>query len=397
LTNNFRLCLLVVLPVALATFPQPAHAGGEVRVGADASANVGYSTNPFSQIGESTGSALAEFQLYPKLSWVSERSIFTLSGAGQFQHYARLYGDSTNYGMGLDYSGTPNEHVRSHLYLKYDWSIIGGNDLVTGVIDPSLPIIPVLSGTDISLFGTRDRRRTLHGGGDVSVALSPRDQFTASAYYLSSRYDRFGSLGNNDDYGGSLGFSRRVTERLELGGRTSVARYDYQGALGSTTVISPQLSFAATLGPRWKADGAIGVSFLQAASSGSARSVSGDLRLCRTSSRGNFCLVAQRAVVPTGLSGTQNFTSADASYSYKLSERGTVSATVGYMSNANRQLLLASQNRYLRGSISYEHVLRERLRLVVSSQYRRIFGGLVRRSADYGGRIGFALRLGDLR
>ena len=389
--------LLKSLPMVLIAVPGIANAQGEVRYGADASASVGYSTNPFSEPTNNTGSALTEIQFSPRISLVNEHSVFTLSGTGQYQRYFRRYGNSYSYGTGLDYSGRPSERIKSHLYIRYDSSVIGGSDFASGPIDPTLPVIPVLSGPDILLFGTRDRRRTLRGGGDVTYALSARDQLGASAYYISSRYSRFGALGNNDGYGGSLGYSRQLTEHLQLGGQMAIARYDYQGSLGSTTVLSPQLSFSATLGPRWKADGALGMSFVNSSNGGTGTSLSGNLRLCRATLRSSLCLAAQRAVLPTGLSGTQNVTSADVSYSYKVSERGTIRASAGYTSNANNQLLIASQNQYVRGSIAYEHVLRERLRLIVSTQYRQVFGGLVDRSADVGGRVGIAVRLGDIR
>lgn len=369
----------------------------EVRFGADASANVGYSTNPFSEPTDDTGSAFGEIQISPRLRLVNSRSIFTLSGIGLYQQYLRHYGHSSSYGGGLDYAGTPSKNVKSHLYLRYDSSILGGNNLASEATDPALPIVPVLYGNDISLFGTRTRLQTLRGGGDVTVALSARDQITASTFYSQSRYGRFGGLGNYDAYGGSLGFARRVTERLQLGAQSSVARYDYTGLGSSTTVLSPQISFSAILGPRWKADGAVGASFVDNGTGGTRTSLSGDVRLCRATFRSNFCLSAQRAVLPTGISGTQNATSADANYSYKVSERDTLRAAAGYTSNANSQLLIGSQNQYLRASLGYEHVLRERLRFIASTQYRKIFGGIISRRADFGGRVGIAVRLGDLR
>ncbi|MDB5581803.1 MAG: hypothetical protein JWR80_6979 [Bradyrhizobium sp.] len=395
LPRQARLGLLA--SISLVALPGAAHAQSDVRLSADATANIGYSANPFSEATGNTGSGFAEIKVSPQAQVVNEHSIFTLSGVAQYQRYFRRYGDSNEYGGGLDYSGTPGEHVKTHLNFHYDSSIVGRNDLTSGPVDTTLPDLPGDSGTDISLFGTRDRRRTLRGSGDVSFVLSARDTFAVSAYYIRARYGQFALQGNYDSYGGATGYSRQVTEHLQVGVQGSVARYNYLGSLGDATIYSPQLSFSATLGARWKADGAIGASFVDRSASGRTTTISGNLRLCRASERSNFCLIARRAVLPTGITGTQTVTSGGATYSYKVSERGTVSAGVDYTRNGNNQLTAFGQNEYLRGSVGYEHVLKERVRIIMSGQYREIFGGIVDRGTDYGGKLGVAVRLGDTR
>lgn len=392
-----KLSVLLVASASLFALPGMAYAQADVRVSADAKANIGYSANPFSETTGDTGSGFAEVQFLPQVKLVDEHSIFIVSGTAEYQRYFRRYGDSGDYGGGLDYSGTPGEHVKTHLNVHYDSAIVGRNDLVSGVVDTTLPEPPVVSGTDIALFGTRDRRQTLRGSGDMSATLSARDSIAASAYYIRTRYSQFGALGDNDGYGGSAGYSRQVSEHLQLGAQGSVARYDYTGLLGDTTVYSAQLAFSATLGPRWKADGAIGASFVNPSTGGTSTSLSGNLRLCRATSRTNFCVHALRAVLPTGITGTQNETAVGATYSYKVSERGTLFGAADYTRNGYNQLGAFGANEYLRGSLGYEHVLRERVRLTMSGQYREIFGGPVDRGSDYGGQIGIAVRLGDRR
>jgi hypothetical protein len=389
--------LWLLTPLSLAAFPGLAHAQADVRVSADASANIGYSANPFSEAGSDTGSGFAQVQATPQVKLVDEHSTFTLSGLAQYERYFRRYGDSFDYGAGLDYRGTPGEHVKTHLNVRYDSTIVGSNDLVSGVVDTTLPVEPVLSGTDISLFGTRDRRRALRASGDVNFDLSARDAIAASAYYFQSRYKQFGTLGDNDAYGGSVGYSRQVSEHLQLGAQGTVSRYNYAGLLGDSTVYSAQAAFSAKLGPRWTADGAIGASFVSTSTGPNSTAFSGNLRLCRVTTRSNFCLTALRAVLPTGITGTQNETSAGATYSHKISERGTVFSAVNYTRNGNNQLGIPSQNEYLRGSLGYDHVVRERVHVIMSGQYRKVYGSPVARGADYGGQLGIAVRLGDRR
>lgn len=388
---------LVVVPLSLALVPSLAYAQSDIRLSADASADIGYSANPFQQPGSDAGSAFAQVRVRPQVKLVNERSTFVLAAPADYQRYFKRYGDNWDYGALLDYSGTPSARVKTHAYFTYDSSIIGRGNQGFGLVDPTLPEIPVQTGTDIALFGTRDRRQTIRGGGDVSVVLSARDSLSLAGYYTRSRYKQFGALGDNDGYGGSAGYSRRINERLQLGAQGSVARYDYRGTLGDTTVYSPQLSFSATLGLRWKADGAIGASFVQRSVGGDSTALSGNLRLCRETARSAACLNAQRAVLPTGISGTQNTTSLGATYSYKVSEFSTLLAAADYTKNGFDQLTAFGQNEYFRGSLGYQRRLKERLRLILSGQYRKTFGGVFDRGTDYGGQIGLAIGLGDNR
>jgi len=72
-------------------------------------------------------------------------------------------------------------------------------------------------------------------------------------------------------------------------------------------------------------------------------------------------------------------------------------SAVDYTRNGNSQLGFATRNEYLRGSLGYDHLLRERVHVIMSGQYRKIYGGVVARGADYGGQLGIAVRLGDRR
>ena len=389
--------LALIAPLGLVSLPGVAYAESDIRVSAEARADVGYSANPFSVSTGDTGTASATLAIAPKVKLVNERSVFTLSASAEYLHYFERYGDVGNYDVGLDYTGTPVEHIKTHFNVRYDSAIIGGNTQVFGVVDPTLPTLPVTSGTDLSLFGTRDRRETLRGTGDVTVELSARDSLLVSGFYVRSRYGQFAALGNNDGYGGSVGYSRVVSEHLRLGVQGSAAQYNYGGALGDSRIYSVQGAFSATLSARWKADGAVGVSFVERSAFGNSTTFSGNLRLCNTTTRANFCLNASRAVLPTGISGTQNETAVDASYSYRITEHGSIFGTVGYTTNANNQLNVSSQNEYFRASLGYEHVLRRNLRLVVGSQYRKILGGLAVSGADYGGQVGVRVSFGDPR
>lgn len=393
-----RLVLVARLTVGyLVASAGVAHAQTVVRVSAEARADAGYSQNPFSVQAGDSGSGFAKIAISPQAKILTERSVITISGLAEYQRYFRHYGDLGSYNAAFDYNGTPSDHLKTHFNLRYDSSIIGRNDQVIGAIDPDLPTPPVTSGTDLSLFGTRDRRKTISANGNVILDLSSRDTVGLGGFYINSRYSRFASLGNNDGYGGSANYSRQVSEHLRLGVQAAIARYDYGGLLGDTMVYSVQPSFSATLGAHWKAEGALGVSFVNSSTTNSSTVFSGNIRLCNTTTRRTFCVNAARAVLPTGISGTQNTSSIDANYSYSISEHSTVFGAVGYTRNGNRLSAGAQAFEFLRGSLGYARDIRKNLRVTISGQYRKIYGGLVERGADYGAQAGIVVRFGDRR
>lgn len=393
--RTLRQAMLLIGP--LAALPGVAHAEGEVTASADAAVNIGYDNNPFSETGSNTSSGFAQVHFVPQVKFADAHDVVILSGLADYEKYFQHYNDSVDYGAKLDYAGAPSARLKDHLALSYDSAIIGTNQFVAGNLNPTDPSAPVTTGSDISLYGTRDRRQTAQASGDISYALSPYNSLGASAYYVRARYGQNGSLGNYDGFGGSFNYSRRISERLQIGLQGSASRYDYQSGVGGTTVYSPQVSFSDTLTAHWTISGALGVSFVERQATASSTSFSGNARLCYTGARSNFCLIALHAVLPTGFSGTQNETGVSASYSYKLSEHGTIVADANYARNSAIGQTNTGQNEYLRGSAGYERTLNERIRLSLKGKYAQIFGSPLSRAADYGVVLGITVHMGSFK
>ena len=371
-------------------FPSVAWAGEDVSVSAVSSANIGYSSNPFSEAGSNTGSGFAQIRVAPEIAMASEKNTLILSGMAQYQRYFEHYGDTYGYDGELDYKGKPSVRLQTHLNLKYDSSIIGQNNY-----DVNGSSGPVLSGSDLSLFGTRDRRQTSQANGDVNFVLSAHDTLTASAYYVQTRYDSLYAVGDYDGYGGSVGYSRQISARLQLGVQGAASHYTYRFVPGGdTTVYSPQLSFADVLTAYWKLEGAVGASFIDRGTGGHKVSFSGNIDLCHSTTRSDFCLTARRAVLPTGSSGSQNETLAGMRYSYKLSSRDSISTNVDYTKNSGILAFDVLSSSYLRGSAGYRRSLSERIDLTATAKYAHILDNSLNRSADYGGLLGVSVKLG---
>ena len=395
----------------------------ETRLSADVSTTLGYSNNPFSVVGNDTGSAFAELNVRPQLQILTARSVFTINAAAQVEQYFKHYSTSDSYQAILDYRGRPTEHLTTHFDASFLSSIVGSfNNFAGSVVDPAQTIgfgrgatpgigsvvttpvsattLPVYSGTDVALFGTRSRQRTINVGGDVTAALSARDQLTGSLFFIDSRYSQtsaFGNLNNYNGYGSSLGYARQVSSFTQLGLQGSAARYIYKGAGSHSNVFSLQATLSGKLNAYWSLSGAAGLSLVDRTGQGSSTAFSGNLSLCRTGVRTTACLTARRAVLPTGILGTQNETDVGGTYRYRLSEHATLGLTANYTKNVTPYAIQTNGNEYVLGAISYERQLRQRLRFISTARYREVFGSNFKRAADFGGQVGLSLRLGDIR
>ena len=392
----------------IAVMPTLAYAS-EKRVSAEVSTTVGYSNNPFSTAGNDTGSGFAQAEFRPQVQFVSERSTVTVSAAAQVQQYFKRYSTADSYQVGLDYRGRPSEHFTTHLSARAVSSILGSLNNFAGALVPPVgdggsvvipPSDPINSGTDIGLFGTRGRQRTINVGGDVTAALSERDQVTGAVFFNDSHYSRITTLGTVSNYygfGGSLGYARQLSQFTQIGLQGSGARYVYQIPGANTNVYALQATLSAKLNAQWTLSGAAGASFVDRNGGGIRTAFSGNLSLCRAGPRASACLTALRAVLPTGILGTQTQTTVGASYRYRLSEHAALAFTGNYSKNGTPLAGLTNSNEFAQGTISYDRQLRKRLRLISSVHYRKLIGGILSRTSDFGGQVGLAVRLGDTR
>ncbi|MBO9714540.1 hypothetical protein [Sphingomonas sp.] len=389
------LCSSAALAACLIA-PGVAMAQTETRVSADVYATGGYSGNPFGGQGnKNTGSAYGTVGVKPRVELHSARSVISAGGDVQVQHYVRRYSTVDSYSGYLDYAGTPSERLNTRARLSFDDGVIGSyNSFAT--IDPTDPSVPT-TGDDLSLFGSRDRRRSYHGQAGATATLTARDQLNVSFHGDVVRFKRLRTVGNYNGYGSTLGYMRQVSEHAQVGIQGSASLTDYT-ARGNTRVYSLQATGSFNLAASWTLKGAVGVSFLDDdMTSGTSKSLSGNLSLCRNVTRSSICVNVVKAVLPTAVSGTRDQTIADATYRYQLTEHSSINARGSYTHAERKGLGPAGRNEYFMGSVGYDRKVTERLNVSSSVFYRAIFGGTSTRGDDYGGQIGLTYRFGDPR
>ncbi len=431
-----RRIALGTIAVASLALPSAASAQSESRLSADASVTAGYQNNPFTELGSDTGSGMVTIDVTPRYQRLTERSTITVSADANVQQYLRRYGHNENYSGALDYRGRPSERLTTHARLDLTSAVLGafgypavtgsglgvagvtGTDATGGATGTGTTgtgtgtgaaIVPIVVPasltpiTDVGLFGLRNRRRTARLSGDAAVSLSGRDTLTLGAFGEITRYHDL-PTGDYQDYGGSVGYSRRMSDRLNVGFQGTASVFDYRAGLGSSQAYSIQATASDRLNDRWTADGALGVSFVNGGGAFSTRStsLSGNVDLCRRAQFSTLCLQAARQVSPTGLAGSQYVTSAGANWNRQLDERSSVSLGGSYSKVGSGTRLIAGalplQTQYLQAVAGYNRRLRGRLGLVASTDYRQLLGtGGAGRPKDFGGQVGLSYRIGDRR
>jgi len=430
---------LGAIVVVLAGLPFAAAAQTEDRFSADVSGTAGFSNNPFSTVGNDTGSAVVTVDVAPRYQLLTQRSTFTLSADANFQQYLKDYGRNDSYSGAVDYQGRPSERVTTHARIDLSSSVLGAfNSYLpvaagTGLIDPitgngagvavgtgtgagvgttpggvvAVPVTPVSSlvpVTDIGLFGLRNRRRTARLSGDVGVGVSARDTLTFSGYAEATRYNGL-QVSDYEAYTGTVGYSRRVSDYFDVGLQGSASSFDYRFGQADSRSYSIQATASGRLSPLWTASGALGVSFVDSDTAFSTRStsLSGNLDLCRRGQFSVMCVEASRQVSPTGVAGSQYFSMIGLNWSRRLDERQNLSLSANYSKIGGGSTRLTGgalplQTDYAQAVAGYDRRIGQRLRLVASVNYRQLLGGSdANRPADFGGQVGLSYRIGDPR
>jgi hypothetical protein len=376
----------------------------ETQIGADLSADGGYATNPFSSGSGSAGSATVTVGITPFIALLSPAGSTRITGDIRRTEYSRRYDGQT------DYSGG----IASNLQLSPRTSLTGSVSYASRVInalnpianplnplplDPNVPII--IDPTTSGIF--QQRTKTLSGGLQLSQQLSARDTITLNANTAITRFGNSTLVQSDYDYyGGGIGYQRVIGANTSIGANVGLGRTTYRrSGFGSTTSISPALTFATKLSPRLTLNADAGVTFTDTDVAGGSRrftAPSGSISLCDTGSRANFCVQAARTIAPSAFNGVSRQTTFGLRHSYQLDPRSQLTTSVNY----GRQSGVAGISRqqtldYGMASIGYNRQLTRRLSAVATVSYADSFKSVAARRANFYGSVGVRYRIGDVR
>lgn len=375
--------LLATAALAAAATPAFAQSGFSIAV----DGTVGYSSNPFLVGGSDTGSGYANVSLRPRYDHETARGVTSLFGTYSRSEYFRHYNHADGYSVDLTHDQQLSEKLSVNAGVGY-------NSSLTSLTDP----------IDIGTGAFRQRRQTFHARGGLAYRPDSRSTWTAGAGYQHARYPR-SSVNppvtyNYDQYDGSIGYQRTVSETLQLGVRLSALRYESDFG-GDSDMLTPSATFTKKFSERLTLDGSLGVMFRKSHGGGlpddKFTGLAASLNLCDATTRGSLCLHGRRDATATGLGELRTINEVGADYSYRVSERDTVSLNGLYSRSSGRSVLVSDRIEYATLGGRYSHELNERMTVSAGAGYRWRDLRNVVSADDISGDVTLTVRLGARR
>lgn len=389
----------------------PATAGAQTRNYVDLMGGIGYSTNPFFTTGGGTGSAYARMGAFAVHNKTTERSDTALSAYVENSAYLSHYPSRQIFSLNARTSRKANERWTLYGALGFDGDF-GGQlrsrfySVPSGpvVVDPNLP--PPPTGVDPELNGLSQRQYRLSGQVGAQAAMSELDTLTFSAAALRVFTANKGDDLDYNQYDGSVGYERKLNERLAVGGRLVAQKSDYPGDR-SVTSIGPQATVRARLSERWDLSAALGfvrTNEDRGGDEGSHNSLdlAAEASLCRVLEAERLCGRVSRRAQRTIASDSSTGTSAAIDYFRQLTARDTIQGTASYVRSGFREGESVIVNSAQRSSFatvagSYERKLNDRLFAGVNVAARHLSRPGPDPKADIGGTLRLRYRLGSVR
>lgn len=230
----------------------------------DLEAGVGYSTNPFMSLDNSSGRGFGRVSIHGVHTRATERTTTVLSAYAQNTTYTSTYGSEQSFDLNAHHDAAVSERLR--LFADADLAYDQGGQLDTRIIGvpvvslfPGQPPVLILPSSDFLTVRGREYRAAGHLGGQL--ALGPKDDVNFASGIEHVRFKTGGIETRYTTIPVSFGYDRQISERATVGARVSAERTDYNGPT-HYEVISPQLTGHLQLSERMTLFGAVGAAFV---------------------------------------------------------------------------------------------------------------------------------------
>lgn len=365
----------------------------------DASASLGFDSNPFLSDRQSPEVASFRLQLAPTIERATARTTIRATGRLQHVEYLGNYRSLQNFGADVSAAHRLTERLDVNAGVLFRSDILA-TDLTNPLIteDTSGPTIPTIpGGNDVTVLGQRQRREQY--GADVGLKFRPsdRDDIRWSAAFRADRYASR-QLSDSDFYTQQLRYSRQLNGAIGIGAVVNASIIDFtNAAFGDTQTITPQALVTVQLSERLSASGSVGVAISRvelATGNETSTSLAGNLSLCRQGSLSQLCVTGSRQVLPSAIGGARVQTTGGLSYSLRLSERDSVQLGGNY-STASQPIAATGGNfESINAFGRYERRLNERMRLNASVGYLDTSGNNRLEASNFQALVGVSISLG---
>ena len=372
----------------------------------DLTGSLGYSTNPFLQIGDSQGSAYGRLSARGVHAWGGERGRSSIAAFVEGTGYLNDYGFESIFSVNADTQQQVSETVTLFGSAGASGDLAGqlSNRFLyvpplPEVPDPNLPP-PPSTVDDPDVFSFTGRQYRIHGQAGASIRISPRSNLSLSGgaqrtIYKDELLNDFTDIFVNGSY------SHALSERTTVGFQVGASRTEYEDSSANSTIINPALTVRTLLSESWDASAAVGMSFshVEGPLGGSDKDInlSVDAQLCRSLETDRFCGHVSRYAQSSSRAAIVTTTSVGLDWYKKLNEDSTLQLSTSLVRYDSQLATLSDfKSHHFRLAASYSRHIGQRLSVGADVGVRALRQDGPDADSDIGGSLFLRYRLGDL-
>jgi hypothetical protein len=392
-----------------AALPAPAYA--DTQSGATLTTSTAFDTNPFLGVNDDPEVASFRLEVAPTIKHSDGVSEITLQARAEHVEYAGTYKSVQN--VSATISGRHRVDARTTLAANVSVvSNVSNSNLVAleptseqpseqplqPPQAPQSPPPPDVILNDITLLGRQTRRNALTAGASVVFRPNRFDQLSFSSDFSLQRYRKNSGLNDYNFVSHRLAFARQINDKVSIGGmyEESVGDFKYI-RFGDAHISSPRFTLNARLTAQLIVNATVGASITRvdtAAGKLNVTAFAGSGSVCYRGARDNFCVDAQRQVIPTALGGIRTQTSLGTNYSVKLSSRDTLQSGTSYSVASAPLIGGTTKLETVRMFGRVERRLNERARIHVAAAYANSSDVTFAKRSNVQALVGLTLKFG---
>lgn len=385
----------------------------ETQTSVTVSTGASVETNPYNTLNSGGASIAATASIRPSMRWRGEFSTIELGGLASFRQFTKRYGLEDNYSLDGSISTRVAERLTLRSNASFSYNQGGFNDfgrpgLLPGGLpanpsDPNPNPLPNPAVIDPTVLGQRVRTTAFDLGVGGTAQLNA---YSSLSLDVSGRGNRFRQIGFGDfnTVTGRASYQYQLSELTSIGLIGSVSRTDYLGTtVGDALTTSIMGSLDRRLNANWTLTGSAGLAItridqLPGLPDEKFNSLTAALSFCNQGERGRFCVNGSRAPEPSAFGNVRVNNSLAADYSYRVTERESVTVSGSYAHTGSGRGLVSALPAvdFVSGAIRYDNQFRNNLSIYAATNFSKFYSSDFPRKANFGVNAGVQYRFGAM-
>ena len=369
----------------------------------DLTASLGYSTNPFLNFADDSGSAFGRLSARGVQAWAGDKGYTSITGFVEGSTYFNDYGLESIFSV----SGSTQQKVSEKVTVFGSAGVSGDlsgqlsnrflyTPSVPQVPDPTIPPPPTV--TDPDVFTFTGRQYTIYGQAGASITTSERGSVTVSGGAQRIMYTS-DLLNDYTTVFGNIGYNHSLSERTTIGFGVNADYTNYSNSSDHSTILDPTLTLRTQLSENWDLSAGVGMSFSKADrlnSSDSSTNLSLNASVCHNAENDRLCFRADRYSQSASRAVLTTTTSAGVDWYKKLDDKQTLQVNLSVVHyNSDAQIVDDFSSNYFNFAASYSRFVNDRISVGADIGARALRQDGPDPDTDLNGSVFLRYRLGD--